>query len=250
MRRLFIATLVALAACGGGIKDAPLTEHTMERVRDSKDLTETDRTLLAGYMARTAWDRMQKGGDTTPEFFDENVTVGEAIESQRRWAAQDSARRAGERRQADEARQRREADLARARSAASVTVTGKRQQPEDPQAGRFSHHAVLTVAVANTGDRAITGIKGRLVVRDLFDDDVIALQFKHDDPLAPGARATGERFYEINRYIDEQTRLYGMEMEKLRFTWEPQTILFADGSKLEVAEPPAADRIGDLLRLP
>jgi hypothetical protein len=235
MRRLLIAALAVLAACGG-IKDQPLTERTMDRVRESKDLTEQDRTLLAGYMARTAWDRVQKG-DSTPDFFDPDVTVGEAIEAQRRHVHADSVRRAGEDRAADQARQRREADLARARSAVSVTVSAKRNLPSDANAGRYSNVAVLTVGVANTGDQPVTGVKGRLVVRDLFDDEIIALEYKHDDPLAPGARAQAERFYEINRYIEDHGRFYQTDFEKMKVAWEPQVILFADGTRLDVAEP-------------
>lgn len=248
MRRIVIAALVALAACGS-IKDEPLTERTMDRVRESADLTEQDRSLLAGYMARTAFARMQKG-DTTPNFYDADVTVGQAIEAQRLHVHQDSARRAAETRAREDARRRREAELARARAVASVTVTGKRRHPRSTEALRFSDHAVLSVAVANTGDRPIAGIKGRLVVRDLFDDGVIALEFKHDDALAPGARASVERFYEINPYIDREARFYGTEFEKLRISWEPRTLLFADGTRLDLPEPEPASALDDLPRLP
>ncbi|HEX6040524.1 hypothetical protein [Longimicrobium sp.] len=248
MRRLFIAALVALAACGT-IKDEPLTESTLERVRESTDLTERDRGLLADYMARTAFARMQKG-DTTANFFDPDVTVGEAIEAQRLYAREDSLRRDKEKREREAARQRRDAELARARALASVTVTGKRKHPRSTEAMRFSDHAALSVAVSNTGDRPIAGIKGRLVVRDLFDDPVIGLEFKHDDALAPGARATVERFYEINPYIDREARLYATDFEKLKVTWEPRTILFADGTRLDLPEPEPADPLADLLRLP
>lgn len=248
MRRLLIAALAALAACGS-IKDQPLTEENVKKLRESKDLTEKDRSLVASYMARTAFARLQKG-DTTDMFFDDRVTIGQAIEAQRKYEHDDSVRNAATRRAADEARKRRQAQLAEARGMVSVTVTGKRQHPRSTQAMRFNDHAVLSLAIANTGTRPIAGIKGRLLVRDLFDDEIVSLQFKHDDPIAPGARATVERFYEINPYIDEQARLYATEFTKLKVTWEPQTLLFPDGTKLEIPDNAAENLADALMRLP
>jgi hypothetical protein len=246
MRRILIATVAVLAACGD-IKDQKFTESAFEKFRESPQTTETDRTLAAAYMARHAFAQVTKG-DTTPDFFDESVTIGEAIEAERKRVAADSARKDTERRAADDARRRREAELARARGMVSVTVTGREKRPRNSQAYRFNDVAVLSVALVNNGTQPVTGVKGRLVVRDVFDDEIIRLEYKHDDAIAPGARVVTERFYEINPYIDREVRLYQTDFDKLRITWEPQTLLLADGTRLDVAEPVREPL--DILRTP
>lgn len=249
MRRTLIAALaLAIVACGN-IKDQPLTEATLTKVRDSRELTPRETDLLAGYMARTAFTRMMKSGDTTANFFDAKVTVGEAIEAQRQFLHDDSVRVANEKRAAEEAVRRREAELQRLRGIVTVTVAGKRQQPRNADAWRFNDYTVLSISLSNTGDKPVSGVKGRLIVRDLFDDEVITLGFKHDDALAPGARATVDRFYEINPYIDDEVKLYRTELEKLRITWEPETLLLADGTRLELSAD-AATRDTTTLRIP
>jgi hypothetical protein len=246
MRRILIATLALLAACGD-IKDQKFTEAAFQKFKDSPETTESERSLAAGYMARHAFAQVTRG-DTTPDFFDESVTIGEAIEAERTRVAADSARKAAERRAAGEARQRREAELARARGMVSVAVTGMSKRPRNAQAYRFNDVAVLSVALVNNGTQPVTGVKGRLVVRDVFGDEIIRLEYKHDDAIAPGARAVTERFYEINPYIGREVRLYQTDFDKLRISWEPQTLLLGDGTRLEVAEP-VRDPL-DILRTP
>jgi hypothetical protein len=242
MRRILIAALVLAAAACGNIKDEPLTQATFAKVHDSHELTPRETELLAAYMVRTAFGQMLKSGDTTTaSFFDKNVTVGEAIEAQRKFVHDDSVRVANEKRAAEEALRRREAELARLRGIVTVTVAGKRKQPRNSDAWRFNDYAILSISLSNTGGKPVTGVKGRLIVRDLFDDEIITLGVKHDDAIAPGAHTVVDRFYEINPYIDREVKLYQTELEKLRVTWEPETILFADGTRLELSADASAD---------
>lgn len=236
MRRILIAALaLAVAACGN-IKDQPLTEATLAKVRDSRDLTPRETDLLAGYMARTAFSRLMKSGDTTANFFDANVTVGEAIEAQRKFLHDDSVRVATEKRAAEEALRRREAELQRLRGMVTVTVAGKRQQPRNTDAWRFNDNTIFSLALSNAGDRPVAGVKGALVVRDMFDDEIIRLGYKYEEqPIAPGARVVDDAFYEVNEFIDDHVRLYQTPLERLKITWEPESIVFADGTRVELS---------------
>lgn len=76
MKKLFLALLL-VAACGGNVKDQPLTGESWEALKDSRDLTTQEIQYLNAYIMsqgmRSATDQEQ------PEPFSAGLTIGEAI---------------------------------------------------------------------------------------------------------------------------------------------------------------------------
>lgn len=86
----------------------------------------------------------------------------------------------------------------------------------------------------NAGTRTISGIKGDAVFVDMFDDEIARIELKLDEPIIPssvrdwsGAVSTTANF-QVKSLMDA-------DRDKIRFRFEPEMILFIDGSRLSTA---------------
>lgn len=208
-------------------------EQIMDAVKRSRDLTGEEVGLLLSAMVRDALGSGVVEGET----------VGDVIETEREFTrneearAQEEKRRANaraqeERRLAEGARRKEEALAAALRSHLSVVLYEKGFREKDIYAGQFNDYITVKVALENRGDKPIKAFRGTFVFKDLFGKEIYSISLYSDEGLKPKQKKTKVYSIEYNQFVDAHEKLRFTSLSNMRVEWKPQTILFADGTKL------------------
>lgn len=244
---LCIAAALALTACNP-VKETviptDMSTWDKELAPVVQKLNEEDKKLLVGYVTRMKLGEAFGGKQAGIPF---GTTVGQAIDQQKTWLAENEKRMAEEKaereRKAAEAaalKKKLEAERAEAikriNEAVTVTMLGKKELPRDFQAGRYSPYQQVTIGIQNTSEKDVIGVAGTMEFIDVFDKVVADVNFKVSERIKPGAtyRWIGGRDY--NQFLDHHRALWGLEEGKYKTRFVPAMVIYADGEKLTVPE--------------
>ena len=192
-----------------------------------KQLSAEDQGLLAAYMLRTTMGTAF-GGAPMPS----GTTIGQAIDAQKAWVAQQKQEEAQQAALAAKAKRERAAAFARLRDAVTVALVHKGFQPADIEDGQFQAKIAITLAFQNKTAKPVLGIKGTAIFSDIFGDVIQRLNVAYDHTIPAGASQTWDGAADYNEFDSDDVKLRQTPMEKLHFTFEPSMVLFADGTKL------------------
>jgi hypothetical protein len=235
--------LIFLASCSGP-KDTVLPPELdkMASIQPSVEkLTPEDRELLGGYIVRhTVGAKFAAilGGKEGPGI-PEGMTIGKAIEEQRKFKADTAIEEAKQQALKAKLQAEREAALKPMRDAVTVTLVSKGIQAEHGYSGMVTdENLVVTFGYKNNTDKDIAGVKGWVSVKDLFGDEISAFQISNDNTIKAGQTATwtGNRSVRFSFGNNKDRKLAELDEDKFRVEWEPQVIVFKDGTKLTVPE--------------
>lgn len=239
MKRVLCLVALLAAACSN-----PLNQPMPADLKSAGDdkafhaavekLPQDQRDLLVGYVARAALAEAFSAGTVKGNA----KTIGEAIDDQRKFIAETKAKEAEQKALAEKVAAERAAATKAMDDVLTVALTGKSVRPKDIHAGRYRDAIAITIAFKNKSAKELTGVKGRLVFKDIFGDTIKSSGLKVDDPIAAGATFVWEGTSDINEFIREDTRLAQTPQDKLRVVWEPITYLFKDGSTLTAPDGP------------
>jgi hypothetical protein len=239
---ILLACLI-LAACNSA-KNTPLPQDLdkMESIKPAMEkLTPEERELAGGYIMRhTLGAAMSKalGGTATPGI-PEGMTIGKAIDDQRQFLAQQKAE---EQKQADlkaALQAKREATLKPMREAVTVTLVSKEIEPEYGMSGMLmDENLSVTFGYKNNTAKDISGVKGMVSVRDLFGDELSGFAISNDTTIPAGQSVTwtGSRSVKYAIGDNKDRKLAELDDSKYKVIWEPEIIVFTDGTKLEVSD--------------
>lgn len=208
----------------------PLGKDATHEFDDAiRQLDQGQRKALSVWMVRSAIT-----GEPFPV-----MTVGEALEDQSKWEVAEAKREADKK--AEEAKRAAEEDRLRAeaeakkkkmRDAADVFLLSKEFIPSDFRAGRYQEYMQISCSLRNNGDKDISGMKGTMDVLNLFGDTIFSVQLTVQELIPAGASVEWVGSMEYNKFIEEHRSFVGADMEKIKTTWIPENILFADGSSM------------------
>lgn len=230
-----LLTLLLAASCSSP-QDKRLTKENIAAISKTNALTGEEVQLLQGYVVRTAMARVFSGADTS-NLLDSSKTIRAAIEDQRKWVHDDSVRTATAKAEADAALKRYEEEASHLREVVTVTPVRKGFSEAD-----FESYVTFQMVAKNNGDKSISGFKGHVRVTDMFGDVISRLEIKEDEPLAPATDRVFRTSYGYNQFMDRDKKLRFTDFEKMRFVWEPEVIIFADGAQLTVPERPFSSK--------
>ncbi len=113
-----------------------------------------------------------------------------------------------------------------------ITVTNKTNLEEDIYNGRYSPRVEFDFSIYNKSTKSIKGIQGVLVVKDLFDDEIIRINCDFTGAtIASKSSATYEDLgIDINQFMDNHVSLYNENYSDLNFEYEVSTIVYTDGT--------------------
>ena len=193
------------------------------------DLSEEDKSQLMAYMMRVEMGKAF-GGEGIPP----GTTVGEAIEDNKNWAAALEAEENESERLAAEEKAKR--DIAKAAFDKALTAAVVDKGTSSDEYG-FSHYITLTMAFENKSSKKISGLKGSFTFFDSFGEELTKYLLSEDEfDIEPGATKTVTQKFSVNEFINESVKVYELPLSKLKWEFEGDTILFADGSKLAQPE--------------
>ncbi|MEQ8926072.1 MAG: hypothetical protein RLO81_09690 [Fulvivirga sp.] len=97
----------------------------------------------------------------------------------------------------------------------------------------YQKYITYKFVIQNKSDRDIRAIKGSVVFTNLFDDIIKEINFVYDQPISAGKKTTWNAQSDYNQFNDEDQTLRSKDLNDMKVTWNPEKIIFADGSTLE-----------------
>lgn len=165
-----------------------------------------------------------------------NKTVGQIIDDQAAFDADQRAQAEKQARLAAEARARHNAQIAALRGALTVALVDKGFQPEDWENGQYNSYITVELALRNNSKKTIRAIRGTLGFDTLLGDPIYKNNLEDSDPIAPGKTQDWNGSVKYNQFDDSLTQLRNASLANVKLDWEPQKILFTDGTTLEVSQ--------------
>jgi hypothetical protein len=90
------------------------------------------------------------------------------------------------------------------------------------------------IKITNKSDQVITAVKGRFVVANAFGDHLKNYNLKFDDAnIKPGQTIKITRYWGYDKAIQEDQKIKQTPLSKLDISYQPEMVLYADGSKLQ-----------------
>jgi len=232
---------IVLAACNNA-KNTPLPQD-LEKIESIKPamekLTNEERELAAGYIMRHTIGVKMKGlfGGTEGPGIPKGMTLGKAIDEQRKFI--DDQKKEEQKQAALKAalQAKREAAIKPMRDAVTVTVVSKKIKPQYGLSGiLMDENLVIAFGYKNNTQKDISGVKGYISVRDLFGDELSGFAISNDTTIPAGKSSTwtGSRSVKYALGNNKDRKFAELEDSKYKIIWEPQMIVFSDGTKLEL----------------
>ena len=111
----------------------------------------------------------------------------------------------------------------------AVSLTEKEAKTSD-----FSEpYLVCQFLAVNHSLKRISGFKGVMTLKDMFGDVLVHFTIKQDDGINPGSSKQFAQSFECNQFISDQMKARDTDLSKLKAEWEPESILFDDGTSLK-----------------
>jgi hypothetical protein len=230
--RLFVLfAILTLSACSDP-KALPLPPDLEKLSQDQtfidqiKTLEQSDKDLLAGFMARAAIGQALSGSGGIPL----GMTVGEAIENQKAWVAKMQAEEA-------EAEKIRQAAIAKSNQIAEEiknTLKVIFVKMGEPSRQNYKTQLPIKFEVINSSEKSISGYKARIEFVDMFGQIVKKLSIEDSQGLAPKATEQPIFVWDYNQFDDDMVKLVNLSDDKYKASITVTHIVFTDGEQLQL----------------
>jgi hypothetical protein len=117
-----------------------------------------------------------------------------------------------------------------------LALTAKGFKPRNIHAEDFEDDITLELSIRNVSGRDIRAFDGILHFTDLLDNEILAVRFAFNNPIAAGATTVHRGSIEYNQFVDAHKRLRAEEQANLKIVFVPRKILFADGTSQVFSE--------------
>lgn len=227
---LFIA--LALSACNKSKPDPyntviPQNEAAKEFMPEIKKLGEQDQKLLTEYLARAKTNAI-KGQTGVPL----GMTFGGAIAEQKKFNEEElkkaaEAKALKEKRRKERAEKQRKPEDAVGIKVMNIEVVSDKDYPSNKEL-----HCQL--AIENKGMRDISRVTGRVYFYDMSSREVAQLAIKFEEGVRANSVAKMVWKQDYNQYSGEDRALAEWATSKYKSVFILETIVFADGEKLDL----------------
>lgn len=231
MKKLFLPILLSVFIIGcSNPKDEVLppkmTEADMTVLAENvKSLNEEDKLLLTQYIVRSEMSKAFGGAGAST-----GTTVGEAIENQKQWVVEQKAEEQAKTERAAKLKAEKDAKTAEFEKAVAVTIFDKDLVEADWQS-----FITLDIDIKNNSTKEIAGLKGIIHFFDKFGDLIVSFGFGDDTLNIPaGDSFKGTLSWDYNQFMDEHNKFVNTSLEGMKYKFEPEQILFEDGTKLDM----------------
>jgi hypothetical protein len=240
---VFSILTVILSACGGP-EDTPLPKDltSMDSVKSSiVKLNDEDKELVTAYILRYTLGAKLGGlfGGKDGLGIPEGMTIGKAIEEQRKFKAEQAVEETKAAALKEKLRSDRDAAMKSMREVVTVVLVSKKLRDERGSSGiQLDEHLEVTFGYKNNSPKDIAGVKGYISVRDLFNDEISGFAVSNDETIRAGETKTwsGSRSVKFAMGQNKDRKLAELSDDKFKIVWEPKVVVFTDGNKLTAPE--------------
>jgi hypothetical protein len=227
-----VALLVACSKPTDAVIPSDVSTWDKELAPVLQKLPQADRELVAAYLMRAKLGEVFSGGKGVPI----GTTVGQAIEDQKKFAAELAAREQQEAALKKKLEAERAALVEQINKAVTVTLVAKAELPKNYDAGRYSEYQQFTIGVQNNGDKELAGVAGELKFIDIFDKEVGSVTFRISQKIAPSGSYVWKGGRDYNQFVAEHRAVWNLEEGKYKTRFVPNALVFADGTKLTMPD--------------
>lgn len=216
---LAIIASVTLYACSTPL-DKKYNEETLKQDLEAiqKQVDSTDYQILAGTYIRYS----MQGKDMSA------MTYEQLLKEGKDWKAEQERIEAEQKAMAEKAAKEEAARIARLQEAVMVSCYEKGFTKYD-----YQEYITYKFVIKNKTEKDIRALKGGLMFTNLFDDEIKKINFVYDEPIAAGQEVSWSATTDYNQFIDSDRTLKNKDLEDMKLVWQPEKIMFVDGSSLE-----------------
>ena len=225
--RLLPLALMAVCVGCAGIKGAQVTAEGLDQIAvqvHQSNLSDQD---------KTAFDELKARADNG-EYDVTGKNVGQIISDQEAYDADQKAQRDKAAALAAQIKQRHNDSVHALQHVLTVALVDKGYHDADVMNGDYQDLITFELAFRNNGSKPIRAVKGNLGFRNLLGDMIHSANFEHAIDIAPGQSIGWDGTLDFNQYDDSLVQLRDAQVHNIRLDWEPEQILFSDGTKMEV----------------
>lgn len=110
----------------------------------------------------------------------------------------------------------------------SIICIGKENIKANYSVGRFSPYSQFTFVVENKTEKTIKGVQGVVTVSDLFGKQIKRFNCDFTGQKIPAGKSVTftDKYLEINKFDDEDVKIYNEEYEDLQFSYKVTDIVY------------------------
>lgn len=189
-------------------------------------LTDSEKKLFVGYATRLA---MASAFGGNKNFTD--VTVNDALNSQQAWLDEKAAEQEKQRLLAEQVKQQQLEALKEMNGTLTASLVELKLNPKNYDRRQYSDYFTIRVAFKNNSAEALSGIKGTVILKDMFGEVIKRVRLSDDTQIDGGQNYIYDGTLKFNQFEASDTKLASSNTEKLQFEWEPDTYIFVSGKK-------------------
>jgi len=188
----------------------------IQLIKEAIDSTEFN--LLAGSVFRLKFEDKKL----------EEMTYAEILEEGKKWRAEQEKIEAEQKALAEKAAKDEAERIKKLTESVIVSCFEKGYSEVD-----YQDYITYKFVILNKSVKAIRAVKGGITFTNLFDEKIKSLSFVYDKPIEAGEQVNWDATTEYNQFMSEDKTLKNKDLKDLKVVWNPEKILFEDGTTLE-----------------
>ena len=158
----------------------------------------------------------------------EEMTYAEILEDGKKWKAEQEKIEAEQKALAEKAAKDEAERIKKLTESVIVSCFEKGYSEVD-----YQDYITYKFVILNKSEKAIRAVKGGITFTNLFDEKIKSLSFVYDKPIEAGEQVIWDANTEYNQFMSEDKTLKNKDLKDLKVVWNPEKILFEDGTTLE-----------------
>lgn len=166
------------------------------------------------------------------------LTIAQAIKEERTSESNRIAKEAEAKTLEAKVRAEKEAVAKQISDILTVALISKKYLPSDYKSGNVHDSIQIDLAFENKGKKDITGVKGKTFFKDIFGDVVKVVNLSYDEGIPAQQSITWNGSLKYNQFDEKDVKLRSVDIGKLGFSFEPEVVIFSDGTRLPASNEP------------
>ncbi len=96
--------------------------------------------------------------------------------------------------------------------------------------GDYQDSISMSLELTNNSGKELDGVKGTIRIQDLFGDHIKSIGISYDDGLKISEVKLYSVYLEYNQFIDSDIELRNIDLAKMNYEWEVETLVYTDGT--------------------